>query len=128
LTHRVNGFFAFWAWRSHARLAPQAFRRHQAQPGTRLRVTEATSPRFAHRVQGFLLLGMAQPCKACPASLQAAPAQPEPASRLPNFPTPKCPAGPISRSCSGRSPEPAPHLNSILKPACNDPTHMHVSF
>ncbi|VVS90886.1 hypothetical protein DBB_4540 [Desulfoluna spongiiphila] len=28
-THRVNGLFVFWAWRSHARLAPQAFRRHR---------------------------------------------------------------------------------------------------
>ncbi len=88
LTHRVNGFFAYWAWRSHASLAPQSFRRPGRSPEPASRITEGLSPRFPRNPSGDpaepgirLPSYRRSPLLDLPATLQAPQRSPEPASR-----------------------------------------------
>jgi len=77
----MGWFFCFWSRAKHG-MDCEAI--HQSAP-------QRGNPPFwsmkiplipPELVNGFFcVLGMAKPCKACPASLLAAPAQPEPASK-----------------------------------------------
>ena len=72
LTHRVNGFFVVWAWRSHARLA----RKPSGGPRRGNPPLIVSMSLISYHPSGqwlFCCLGMAKPCKACPQAFRRTP-------------------------------------------------------